>query len=72
MTDTICQGPTAQQGMKGMECFKVQLKNGLGEVCPACWDTVGAPADATHDTFSHFMIIWVASLTALILKDYPG
>lgn len=39
---------------------------------PAQWDTISAPADATHDTLSHFMIIWVASLTALILKDYPG
>lgn len=32
MTYTICQRPTSQQGMKGMECFKVQLTNGLGEV----------------------------------------
>lgn len=37
-----------------------------------CWDAVRASADATHDTISHFMIIWVASLTALILKDYLG
>lgn len=33
---------------------------------------VGAPADATHDTLSHFTTVRVASLTALILKDYPG
>lgn len=33
---------------------------------------VGSPADATHDTLSHFTTVRVASLTALILKDYPG
>lgn len=47
-------------------------KNGTRWGCPMCRDIAGAPADATHDTLSHFMIIWVASLTALILKDYPS
>lgn len=67
MTDAIRQRPTSQRGMKGVERFKVWgKKNGSG------WGFVGAPADATHDTLSHFMIVRVASLTALILKDYPG
>lgn len=63
--------PVPHQEIKGTKCFSVQYKI-FTRWESAQWDTVSAPADATHDTHSHFTIIWVASLTALILKDYPG
>lgn len=49
--------------MKGMESFKVQLKKKESLVKVATLLRVGmqsvALADASHDTLSHFMIIWV-------------
>lgn len=73
----ICQRPTSQQAMKGMERFKVQLqkKRKPSEGChpPACWDAVSCSSRClTWHPLTFHDHMGETSLTALILKDYPG
>lgn len=73
MTDTVCRRATSQRAMSPSRGKNINLKRKLAwDVFRAFWETVGAPADAARVTLSHFTITWVASATALILKDYPG
>lgn len=74
----ICQRPTSQRAMKGMESFKVQLKKKKrkpSEGChpPACWDAVSCSSRClTWHPLTFHDHMGETSLTALILKDYPG